>query len=264
MIKFFRHIRKRLLTENKPLKYARYAIGEILLVVIGILIALSINNWNEGRKDNLKEQAILNQLQEEYTANLKQLEAKMQMRSTVVKSGLSVLKYMNTPKFVPRDSVILQLGYINNDATFDPIKNDLISSGNIRLIRNEKLRRLLSSWSSDVMAVQEQEGMTQMMVHQIMRPLFHDIGITRDMQDIGWKDSDASTSWMLDEQTDNPTLVFGKSLNSISAQEILTNKKLEGVVSSAININFMGNLESQSLKKRIIEILELIKIELNK
>ncbi len=109
----------------------------------------------------------------------------MQMRSTVVKSGLSVLKYMNTPKFVPRDSVILQLGYINNDATFDPIKNDLISSGNIRLIRNEKLRRLLSSWSSDVMAVQEQEEMTQMMVHQIMRPLFHEIGITRDMHDMG-------------------------------------------------------------------------------
>ncbi len=69
---------------------------------------------------------------------------------------------------------------------------------------------------------------------------------------------------MLDEKIDGSILVFGKSLNSISAKEILTNKKLEGVMSSAININFMGNLESQSLKKRIIEILELIKIELNK
>ena len=57
MIKFFRKIRKKLADDNKPLKYARYAIGEIVLVVIGILIALSINNWNEDRvkKIALKE-----------------------------------------------------------------------------------------------------------------------------------------------------------------------------------------------------------------
>ncbi len=49
MIKFFRHIRKRLLTENKLSKYLLYAIGEIVLVVIGILIALQINNWNTSK-----------------------------------------------------------------------------------------------------------------------------------------------------------------------------------------------------------------------
>jgi hypothetical protein len=47
MIKFFRHIRRSLLEQNKMGKYFKYAIGEILLVVIGILIALSINNWND-------------------------------------------------------------------------------------------------------------------------------------------------------------------------------------------------------------------------
>jgi hypothetical protein len=52
MIKFFRKIRQRLLTENKFSKYLLYAIGEIGLVVIGILIALSINNWNEENKGN--------------------------------------------------------------------------------------------------------------------------------------------------------------------------------------------------------------------
>lgn len=48
MIKFFRTIRKRLLSEGKTFKYLKYALGEIILVVIGILIALSINNWNQG------------------------------------------------------------------------------------------------------------------------------------------------------------------------------------------------------------------------
>lgn len=51
MIKFFRHIRKRLLSENKFSKYLLYAVGEIVLVVIGILIALGINDWNENRKN---------------------------------------------------------------------------------------------------------------------------------------------------------------------------------------------------------------------
>ena len=57
MIPFFRKIRKKLADDNKPIKYLRYAIGEIVLVVIGILIALQINNWNNNRiaKKQLKE-----------------------------------------------------------------------------------------------------------------------------------------------------------------------------------------------------------------
>ena len=59
MIKFFRKIRQKLLTENKFTKYLIYAIGEIVLVVIGILIALQINNWNETRQIKKVEQEIL-------------------------------------------------------------------------------------------------------------------------------------------------------------------------------------------------------------
>ena len=59
MINFFRKIRKQLADDNKPLKYMRYAIGEIVLVVIGILIALSINNWNEYNKERTKEKEAL-------------------------------------------------------------------------------------------------------------------------------------------------------------------------------------------------------------
>ena len=58
MIKFFRKIRQKLLTENKFSKYLLYAIGEIVLVVIGILIALQINNWNELRKANNREHSL--------------------------------------------------------------------------------------------------------------------------------------------------------------------------------------------------------------
>ena len=55
MIKFFRKIRYDLMEKNKTGKYFKYAIGEIILVVIGILIALQINNWNENRKNRVTE-----------------------------------------------------------------------------------------------------------------------------------------------------------------------------------------------------------------
>ena len=62
MIKFFRHIRQRLVIENRFSKYLLYAIGEIILVVIGILIALQINNWNEERKQDAIEIGYLKRL----------------------------------------------------------------------------------------------------------------------------------------------------------------------------------------------------------
>ena len=59
MLRFFRQIRQRLLTDNKFSKYLLYAVGEILLVMIGILLALQVNNWNEARKSRADEIKIL-------------------------------------------------------------------------------------------------------------------------------------------------------------------------------------------------------------
>ena len=58
MLKFFRKIRQNLLSEGKTGKYIKYAFGEIILVVIGILIALQINTWNEDYKSKRKKEAI--------------------------------------------------------------------------------------------------------------------------------------------------------------------------------------------------------------
>ena len=74
MIKIFRKIRQRLITENKFSKYLIYAIGEIILVVIGILIALSINNWNEARKTKIVELELLQNIQTDLKESKKSIE----------------------------------------------------------------------------------------------------------------------------------------------------------------------------------------------
>lgn len=69
MIKFFRKIRQNLLMVNKTGKYFKYAIGEIILVVIGILIALQINNWNEGRKKSEKETILIKNIVDDLSSD---------------------------------------------------------------------------------------------------------------------------------------------------------------------------------------------------
>ena len=78
MIKFFRHVRQNLLSEGKTGKYLKYAIGEIVLVVIGILIALQINNWNEAQKNDRMEAAYYCRLLEDIDQDGAQIDQLIQ------------------------------------------------------------------------------------------------------------------------------------------------------------------------------------------
>ena len=90
MIKFFRKIIQKMLTENKFSKYLIYAIGEIILVVIGILIALQINNWNEQCKANQQESLLIRQLQLDVKSNLNKL-VELNERLQINKQGIDSL-----------------------------------------------------------------------------------------------------------------------------------------------------------------------------
>ncbi|WP_406683626.1 DUF6090 family protein [Seonamhaeicola sp. MEBiC1930] len=81
MIKFFRKIRQKLLSEGKMVKYIKYAIGEIVLVVIGILIALSINNWNQERINEKNIQGKLKLIHQELLEDIYDLEREIKNRS---------------------------------------------------------------------------------------------------------------------------------------------------------------------------------------
>ena len=91
MIKFFRKIRQKTLTENKFGKYLTYAIGEIILVVIGILIALSINNWNEDRKDVKREIKMLYDIQNDVNKNIKNIEEGIIMLEEGIKCSKDIV-----------------------------------------------------------------------------------------------------------------------------------------------------------------------------
>src|SRR5210317_1036723 len=95
MIKFFRHIRQNLIMENKTGNYLKYAIGEIVLVVIGILLALQINNWNEFNKERESEKIILNEIRDNLKFDLEDFESNIANLQNKAISSKSLLEILN-------------------------------------------------------------------------------------------------------------------------------------------------------------------------
>lgn len=150
MIKFFRKIRQRLLSESKFSKYLIYAIGEIVLVVIGILIALQINNWNENRKDEMFEKEILIQINENITNDKLALEQIVVSFSEAVNSSEKILR--SKPSQQTEDSIKIWLGNVIMFDRFQPLSNayEVLKSKGLDKISNEKLRFLLGRYYDDV------------------------------------------------------------------------------------------------------------------
>src|SRR5210317_191848 len=129
MIKFFRKIRQKLLTENKISKYLLYAFGEIILVVIGILIALQINNWNENRKDKSKIVNYLSEISNDLDQDMVFFKENLQKYDSMIKIkewGMSRTNYDLSQK----DS-LFQFKFPNYDDTkiVDIAFNKMIGSG---------------------------------------------------------------------------------------------------------------------------------------
>jgi hypothetical protein len=161
MIKFFRKIRQNLLSEGKTGKYMKYAIGEIVLVVLGILIALSINNWNDHRKGKIKKNILLNALKVEFNNNLAQLDSVLKYDNLVVKSSFEFLK-INSSDSILNDSQYMRILLQNTswNWTFDPQIGALQSgksSGDLNFIEDKTLTNLLYSYSDMVADAQENE-----------------------------------------------------------------------------------------------------------
>ncbi|MBO3115438.1 hypothetical protein J4050_01685 [Winogradskyella sp. DF17] len=138
--------------ENKTGKYIKYAIGEIILVVIGILIALQINNWNENRLNTIEEQTILKALKTEISENQITLTKDLQRHTNVLRLLTELSDYIEPePKLISDkrlDSLMFSLGWLPSYNPKEGVLNSVISSGKISLIKNTELNSKLASWTS--------------------------------------------------------------------------------------------------------------------
>lgn len=126
MARFFNHKRKSGLESNNWSNYLKYALGEILLVVIGILIALYINNWNEGQKDQNANRVLLNELKKENDLNMEDLEEDALYRDTLYSSIYKFHKFLEDGNFEEqRDSLNNYLTVLSRLNTYELNSNYL-------------------------------------------------------------------------------------------------------------------------------------------
>jgi len=161
MIKFFRKIRQKLLTENKFSKYLKYAIGEILLVVIGILIALQVNNWNIEKIENQEENHILSSFHEELIANKSIIHDKKLWYEDIKSAIVSLQKEATLPKENLNsrylDTLIGKISWHNTTSIQMATSDAIILGGKLPLFSNKNLRLVITEWNGKIDWVQQNE-----------------------------------------------------------------------------------------------------------
>ena len=172
MIKFFRKIRQNLLMENKTVKYFKYAIGEVVLVMIGILLALQVSNWNQDRKDRISERKLLDNIHKDFAQNKIQFDT------------VKAINYRNLATLNGR----IALFPIERDSTkiaafqsYPPVQGisynpysssikSVIYSNSLELIQDEELRKYLVSWEDVLLDYQEEEIAFFKFNNEVMQP----------------------------------------------------------------------------------------------
>lgn len=151
MIKFFSKIRQNLLMENKNTKYFKYAIGEIVLVVIGILIALQINNWNEARKIKEKERQVLTEIISDLEHTTLDLDRVLSKRTNNLNKTINSIKLIidvleTNKKYV--DSYAYDFRNINayDDIDFKTSGYQSLVSVGTDLVENPELRSAIGKF----------------------------------------------------------------------------------------------------------------------
>lgn len=154
MFKLFRKIRFNLMETHKTAKYLKYAIGEIILVVFGILIALQINNWNQELGNKQDEHLIIKNLNLEFRKNKISIQKYIKHHETILSDTRVLIDLVGEPEDVLNrfnlDSLLAQTIDYRSYKPSQSVVLDVISSGKFNLISSDSLRLQFFEWSSNL------------------------------------------------------------------------------------------------------------------
>lgn len=164
MFKFFRKIRKNLIDQSRLTKYLLYAIGEILLVVIGILIALQINNWNQNKINTATLNGYLNTISNNIKEDIQKIESIRQIRTNAIDRIPFILTTIVEVPFIEKKdikycsetiSMISDLAYLNTDQSgFESVK----SSGFLSKLQGKDIENLIYKYYNLVQEIERMEN----------------------------------------------------------------------------------------------------------
>ena len=235
-------------------------------MIIGILIALNINNQNQENKERQEESVILSQLLTDFKSNLDQLDQQIRFRVDFTNSSKQLLKYIDQPDLRNKDSIHYHIAKTLPYATFDPIINDLAGSGELTLIKNSNLKHSLTRYNSEINDVIEDEVIWKNYRQNLYFPFIIAHYQLRTIRNKAYKANILGTY----------SLEVAKNIEEYSKDEIVNSAHFEGFnkllnhpdfedhLSRCYAINSWANLQSGILRNRIVEIIKMLNKELNK
>lgn len=265
MIKLFRNIRKNLVTEGKTTNYFKYAIGEIVLVMIGILLALQVNNWNTNRLNKIEETSILYQLKEEYNGKLEELNQKVLIRNLMIEGSYKIIENINKQNYnLPIDSLNIYLGQSFLTPTYNAsnaVTDELLNSGKLYLIRNNKLRKLISEWSGQLEKLIEEE---QYLVNAFLSNIDAYMNKSYPINNVvnPFYDASSEISNSFSKTKVNKGFKLLKSNKTVDIKTLFDDLEFENYIGTIYTYCIAANLQSEDIRVHIESVLELIDYEL--
>jgi len=223
MIKFFRKIRQKLVAENKLRNYLLYAIGEIILVVIGILIALAINNGQQKRILEKKEQTYLKGLKNEFQSSKLKLAELIEVNGNNYKGAKKIIGHLSNDivSITEKQFSDLLFNSFVSDISFNPnnsLLNEMLNSGSLKDLSNPRLRIGLTNWISTLDDIGKQENELALQREKVLdmfrnnensiRTIFDLAGVNKEL-DLPEGNKESSNLHLLDSQEfENNILTF--------------------------------------------------------
>jgi hypothetical protein len=231
MLKVFRRIRKKSIADKKISNYLLYAIGEIILVVIGILIALAIDNANEQSIKREKEQIYLIGLRDEFETSQTKLKELITFNKQSYEDSKKILVYMVEQENLPDEQELANLLYnaLAFDISFNPNNSllmEMINSGSLKDIGNPRLRILLTNWISNIEDIAKQEMMLANERDKILDMFRSEENSIKTLYDLTGVSSELEIP-LSSDRTSNRNLLKSKEFENNMLMFILTSIKTE-------------------------------------
>jgi hypothetical protein len=194
MVVFVRKLRRRLLAENALGRYLAYAVGEIVLVVIGILIALQINNYNDQRKDRARELGYLANVRADLAANITEMDRYLMTRTDGIAAAQRIIDHFDGKPIEDASafnadgvSIYSWQRYYQNNNTYQ----ELVNSGNFALLSNDRIKHGLLDLEAQYKKMKGEEDHFRFDAETLLyHPLYETMDLNPIVLDFAYRASD--------------------------------------------------------------------------
>jgi hypothetical protein len=221
MFRFFRTIRKRLLGDRNIGRYLLYAVGEILLVVIGILIALQVDNWNQERVERKEAVVFYQNMKQQLLEDHNNIEGQIAYNNKFKEQFTYAIQVIEADDRTQKDSLMRITGRLVDYSDFDregKIYESIVNSGDIKLLKNDKIKKGLRGLEETYLYANRMETIhydaIMQMIPDISRTI--NIAIRKIENEDALYSSQFSNSFALSLRImDEKDLVYDRALNEI-------------------------------------------------